>query len=300
MDRIAELEIFVSILDTGSLAAASRLLNRSPSGVTRILSDLERRMGVSLIERSARRCRPTDAGRRFAEQARHILAHYGEAIADTSSAARAPRGAIRVTAPLLLGRDHVAPAIAGFLDLHEGITVDLHLADRMIDLNEENIDLAVRIGAVTDPSLVVRRIGTVRRMLVASPAYLAAHGTPLKPQDAAVHRVIDHRGRLGVAPWVFAGPGGRAKSIKVAPRLTVNQADVAIRFALEGRGLAIALSYQVHEALRSGQLVRLLRDFEPPALPVALVYPESSRAIRRVRLLAEHLAAHIDRSHLEA
>lgn len=300
MDRITELETFISILDTGSLAGAARSLNRSPSGVTRILSDLEARMGVLLIERSSRRCRPTEVGKRFADQARHLLANYDDAIAAASDTARAPRGAIRFTAPVLFGRDHVAPAIAGFLDLHDEITVDLHLADRVIDLNEENFDLAVRIGTVTDPSLVARRIGTVRRLTVASPAYLEENGTPVTPQDLSAHRLIDHQGGSGATSWTFAGPRGRSAVAKLKPRFTVNHVEVALRFAEQGHGLTMAMSYQVMDALDAGRLVRVLRAFEPPVLPVALIYPESRRDVRRVRLLVEHIAASLARPRLSA
>ncbi len=287
MDRLAELEIFIAIVEAGSLAAAARRLRRSPPAVTRILAELEARVGVTLIERTTRASAPTDAGRQLAAHARALLAGYRDAIGDVAGEAAEPRGPIRLTAPLVFGREHVAPAVAIFLARYPDVTIDFTLADRIVDLQDEHVDLAVRIGAVTDPGLVVRRVGQVSHMIVASPAYLRRHGTPARPQDLGDHKAIQHTSQGLHAPWVLRD----GISVRVTAQYAVNQADVAIAAGRAGQGLVRALSYQVDADLRRGRLVRVLSAFEPDPMPVSVVWPESRRAIRRVRLLADHLAA---------
>jgi DNA-binding transcriptional LysR family regulator len=181
MDRLTELQVLVAIADAGSLIGAARRLHRSAPAVTRILSGLEARVGTVLVERTPRRCVPTDAGRALVDRARRVLDGYAEAIEETAGAAAAPAGSVRVTAPLVFGRDHVAPAVASFLDLHGGIEVDLMISDRVVDLAEDEVDIAVRIAPLADESLVARRIGSVRRVTVASPAYLARPGPRRSP-----------------------------------------------------------------------------------------------------------------------
>jgi DNA-binding transcriptional LysR family regulator len=290
MDRLTELQTLVTIAEAGSLAAAARRLRRSPPSVTRILADLEARLGVRLIERSSRRCAPTEAGRRLVEQARHLIGGYEEATREASGEALAPRGDIRLTAPFAFGREHVAPLLLTFLDAQPAINVELLLSDRVHDLHEENIDLGVRIGRIADTSLIARRIGWVSRVVVASPAYLSAHGTPGSPADVADHQIVQHSSLGASAPWEFRG---KRIPVAVTPRLTVNQADAAIAAAKAGRGLVTALSYQVAGAIADGQLVRLLREFEPEPLPVHIVWPESRRPLQRVRLLIDHLASNL-------
>lgn len=294
MDRFSELQVFLAIVDAGSLSAAARRLHRSPPAVTRILSNLEQRLGTVLLDRTSRRCQLTDAGRQMADRARFILANYEDAISEISGDTTSPRGSVRVTAPLMFGREHVAPAVVEFLDLFASINVELQLADRVIDLHEENFDLAVRIGRVADPTLVARRVGTVRLVTAASPSYLTKRGEPRRPEDILEHDIIQHSSAGAATPWSYV-VGGVSKTIRVAPRFTVNQADAAVAAARIGRGLVTALSYQVHPDLVSGLLVRVLRDFEPPALPVSVVYPEVRRSVRRVRLLADHLADRLAR-----
>ncbi len=290
MDRLAELEIFLAIVEAGSLAAAARRLRRSLPAVKRILAELEARVGVTLVERTTRSSMPTDAGRQLAAHARLLLAGYQDAIGEVAGEAAEPRGAIRLTAPLVFGREHVAPAVSAFLERYPDVTIDFTLADRVVDLQDEHVDLAVRIGTVTDSALVARRVGQVSHVIVASPAYLRRHGTPAAPQDLAGHKVIQHTS-LGLhAPWVL-----RDVAIQVTAQYAVNQADVAIAAARAGQGLVRALSYQVDRDLRRGRLVRVLGDCEPEPMPVNVAWPESRRAIHRVRLLADHLAAALRR-----
>lgn len=290
MDRLTELQTLLAVTEAGSLAGAARRLGRSAPAVTRILAELEARVGVTLVARTTRSCRPTEAGERLADQARRLLADYQEAVEAAGGAATAAKGTVRLTAPLVFGREHVAPRLSGFLDAHPEIALDLHLVDRVVDLDEEGFDLALRIGELTEGDLVARRLGEVRRMVVASPTYLERRGVPAHPGELADHELIQHTSLGLAAPWTFAGPGGAPLVVEVRARLGINQADAAIAAARDGRGLVRALSYQVAADLEAGRLVRVLRGFEPRALPVNLVWPQSRRGIRRLRLVIDHLA----------
>lgn len=290
MDRLGELRTLVAIVDSGSLTGAARRLGRSPPSITRDLADLESRVGVTLVERSSRTCRPTPVGIRLAEQARRLLGDYEAAIGEAAGAATVPRGLVRMTAPITFGQEYVAPLVDEFMDAQPGVAIDLQLLDRLVDLVEEEFDLAVRIGPLADSMLIARRVGELRRVAVASPAYLATHGTPAAPADLTAHQIVEH-GRHGPnASWGFRAADGRTISVAVTARLTVNQPEAAVAAARNGRGIVRALSHQVGPDLRAGRLVRILRDFEPDPLPVSLVWPASRRGWQRIRLLIDHLA----------
>ena len=204
MDRLQELAVLVAVIDHGSLAAAARRLRRSPPAVTRALAALEGRVGVRLVERSTRRLSVTEAGRAFAERARALLNEYDSAVgglADTPF-----RGLLRVTAPLQFGRRHVAPLVTGFLETYREMQLELILNDRNLDLIEEGIDVAVRIGPLADSTVIAKRVGEVRRVLVASPAYLAKRGTPKRPADLAAHDTILGIARSEPSEWRFGPP----------------------------------------------------------------------------------------------
>lgn len=287
MDRLDELMIFVAILDTGSLAGASRQLRRSRPAVTRALAGLEERVGARLIARSTRQLTPTDAGRELAASARRMLAEYDAAL---SGASAAPvRGLLRVTAPLAFGRLHVSPIVAEFLDLHPEVQVELVLADRNLDMIEEDLHAAVRIGPLPDSRLVVRRVGEVRRLLVAAPAYLERRGAPRRPADIAEHDAIASVAAGQGLVWHFGGPGRPAR-VTIAPRLIVNEIESVLIAARAGRGLARPLSYQAAADIAAGSLVRLLREFEPPPLPVQLVVPSGQHLAPKVRAFLDHAA----------
>lgn len=267
MDRLDEFAIFVRIVEDGSLVRAAKRLRRSAPAVTRALAALEDRIGVRLIDRTTRRLAPTEAGRALYERARAVVADYEAAAA---GAREAPvRGLLRIAAPVQFGRRHVAPLAARFLDGHDGVEIELLLNDRNVDLIEEGIDVAVRIGALADSSLVARPVGHVRRQWVASPAYLAGHGTPREPADLARHEALLGTSR-GALEWTFGGRR-RGAPTHLAGRLRVDDIETRLRLAREGRGVAQFLSYQVAEDLAAGRLVRLLRRFEAPPLPVQLL-----------------------------
>ncbi|UTP41363.1 LysR family transcriptional regulator [Phenylobacterium sp. LH3H17] len=280
MDRLDELAVFVAVLETGGFAAAARKLRRSPPAVTRIVAGLEARAGARLIERTTRKLNPTEAGRILAEKARGLLAAYEEALAPEDDGPL--RGLITLTAPLVFGRRHLTPVVASFLDLHPQVSVDLVLHDRNLDLIEGQIDLALRIGALADSGLVARRVGEVRRILVASPAYLARRGTPARPSDLTDHEIVLSGVLTGGTEWRF-----RDQAVRLTPRLSVNEVDAALIALRAGHGIGRPLSYQVAEDLASGALVRLLPRFEPDPLPVQLVAP-SRHVSRKVRAFLDH------------
>lgn len=267
MDRLDELGVFVRIVEEGSLARAAARLRRSPPAVTRALAALEDRIGVRLIDRTTRRLAPTEAGRALYDKARTLAADYEAA---TLGAHDAPvRGLLRITAPVQFGRRHVAPVVSRFLDAHDSVEIELLLNDRNIDLIDEGIDVALRIGALADSSLTARPVGHVRRLWVASPAYLKRHGTPRAPGDLTAHEAVLGTSR-GTIDWVFAG-GRRGAPMHMTGRLRVDDVETRLRAARDGRGIAQLLSYQVADDLAAGRLVRLLQAWELPPLPVHLV-----------------------------
>lgn len=289
MDRFEVMKIFVATIEAGSLAAAARRLGRSPAAVTRALSLLEERIGARLLLRTTRTLRLTEAGERYLSSCRRILAEVEDAERLAAGEREAPRGTLNVTAPVSFGRLHARPLIDDFLDLHPSVRVRLLLIDRVVNLAEEGMDVALRIGPLPDSGLIATQVGSVRRILCASPAYLAGVAPPTGPADLARLRCIGFSHVAGARGWRFPpGPGGgTAQTIALAPPLEVNDAMAAVASAVEGRGVTCVLSYQADADLRAGRLIRLLPDFEPPPLPVHLVYPES-------RLVAAKLRAFVD------
>jgi DNA-binding transcriptional LysR family regulator len=290
LDRLDELAIFVAIIDSGSLAGAARLLRRSRPAVTRALAALEARAGARLIARTTRQLMATEAGRELAASARNILAEYDASLSGVTGAPM--RGLLRITAPLAFGRRHVTPIVAEFLDLHPELQVELVLADRNLDLIEEGLHLAVRIGALPNSRLVARKVGEVRRVLVAAPAYLARRGEPKRPADLAGHDSIASIAAGQTMLWRFAG-NSRHASVTVAPRLIVNEIEAALIAARSGRGIARALSYQVAPDIEAGTLVSVMRGWEPPAMPVQLVVPGGQHLQPKVRAFLDHAAARL-------
>ncbi|CAN5914130.1 N/A [soil metagenome] len=236
MDRFDELAIFVRIVEDGSLVRAASRLRRSPPAVTRALAALEDRIGVRLVDRTTRRLAPTEAGRALYDKAARLMADYEAATAD---AAGAPlRGLLTITAPVQFGRRHVAPIVARFLDSHEDVEVELLLADRNIDLIDEGIDVALRIGALADSTLSAQPVGQVRRLWVASPAYLERRGVPRTPGDLVRHEALLGTRRSN-SDWVFgAGRVAPRLAPRLIGRLRVDDVETRLRAARDGRGIA--------------------------------------------------------------
>lgn len=285
MDRLDELAVLVAVVDHGSLTAAARRLRRSPPAITRALATLEDRVGIRLIERTTRRVSPTDAGLALAQESRALLDGYDAAIGGASPTP--VRGLLRVTAPVLFGRRHVAPVVTAFLDLFPEVQAELILHDRNLDLIEEGIDVAVRIGHLSDSSLLAKRVGEVRRIAVASPTYLARRGVPTRPAELAAHDTIFGTSTQGALEWRF-GSKSRVVAVRVTPRLLVNEVEAQLVAARAGRGIARVLSYQVVDDLATGALVRVLREYEPPPLAVQLVAASRAHMPPKARAFLDH------------
>ena len=285
MDRIGEMSAFVAIIEEGSLAAAARRLGRSPPAVTRALAAMEQRLGARLIQRTTRRLAATDAGQRFFVACQRLLAQLEEIEQAATGEGAAPRGRLRVTAPSLFGRLHVAPIVDAFIDRFREVQVELVLLDRVVDLIEEGFDVAVRIGHLPDSSLIVRKVGSVRRVLCASAGYLKRAGVPQLPQDLVRHDIVAFTGVGSAEAWRFRS-GNRTVTVPIKPRFTVNQADVALAAAVDGRGITLVFSYQL-ALVPTGRLRLLLEEFEPEPMPVQLAYPGH-------RLVAPNVRAFVD------
>ncbi|WP_293806229.1 LysR family transcriptional regulator [uncultured Bosea sp.] len=290
MDRIEELAIFVAIVDAGSLAGAARRLRKSRPAVTRALAGLEERVGTQLIARTTRRLTPNDAGRELATSARRLLTDYEAALG--VAAAEPVSGLLRITAPLSFGRRHVTPLVNEFLDRYPQVQVELVLADRNLDLIEEDLQLAVRIGPLPNSGLLMRKVGEVRRILVAAPSYLAGCPPLRRPADIAAHETIASVAANQTLTWRFGGPRS-GSAVVLTPRLIVNEVESVLIAARAGRGLARVLSYQAADDLAAGTLLRLLPEFEPAPLPVQLVVPGGRQPPPRVRAFIDHAVARL-------
>lgn len=289
MDRLDALRAFVLAVDLGSFAAAARALRRSPAAVTRAIASIEARVGAEMLRRTTRSLRLTEHGERYLAVARRVLADLDEAESHAAAAKATPHGTLVVTAPLAFGATHVRPVVEAFVVAYADVRARLVLLDRVVNVVDEGVDVAVRIGELPDSALVAVGVGHVRRVVVASAGYVARRGTPRTPAELAAHRCVSLASVTPSDTWTFgAGPGGdRGRQVKVRPVLTVNVADAAIHAAAADLGVACVLSYQAAALVRSGRLVRLLRAFEPAPLPVQLVYPASSARAAKVRAFVD-------------
>lgn len=293
MDRLDAMSVFTAVVDGGSLSAAGRRLNVPLATVSRKLADLEAHLKTRLITRSTRKLELTDAGRDYLEACRQILEQVDEAERAASGAYARVKGRLVVAAPIVFGRVHVVPVVAAFLEAHPEVDIQLRLGDRNVNLIEEHVDVALRIGTLPDSSLVATPVGSIRRVVCASPAYLERHGTPASPGELAAHRCITFDGLDGSTAWVFAGADGQKQPARVRSRLSVSTADAAIAAAVLGLGVTRVLSYQVADALQDGRLVRLLAEHEPPAVPASLIYPGQGRLPMKTRAFIDLAAVQL-------
>ena len=289
MDRLQTMSTFVAVAEEEGFAAAARRLNTSAPSVTRAVSELEQRLGSRLFHRTTRNVRLTQAGERYLEACRRILHEIEEADAAASGAHSALRGTVSVTASALFGRIVVAPHMFDFLDLNPDVTVTTLFVDRVVDLVEEGLDVAVRIAELPDSTLSAVRVGSVRRVLCASPDYLNDHGHPATPGDLNAHETIAFSGMSQRAEWHFEHDGRRVAH-KPRARLLTNTADVSISAALAGRGITRVLSYMIAPHIQSGALQVVLDDYTPPAVPVHVVHKETGHTSARVRATFDFLA----------
>jgi DNA-binding transcriptional LysR family regulator len=286
MDRAEAMAVFVQVAEHRSFAAAARRLKRSPAAVTRVIGELEARLGVRLLNRTTRAVSLTEAGERFMAGARRVLTDLEEIERAAAGEGTAPRGELRATAPILFGRLHVLPIVTEFLDRFPDVSVTLNLLDRPIDLVEEGLDVAVRIGPLAESSAVATRVGAVRRIVVASPHYLAQHGTPQTPADLGQHAVVAFSGVAGVERWVFHDANGET-SVAIRARLVVTTAEAALDAVRAGFGITRVLSYQAADDISRGSLVRLLSSHEGHELPIHLLYPGGRHPAPKLRAFVD-------------
>jgi DNA-binding transcriptional LysR family regulator len=288
MDRIDAMRVFVSALDTGSLAGAGRRLGRSPAAVSRAIAFLEDHVGVQLLHRTTRSIRLSEAGERYAAACRRVLTDLEEADMLAAGERAAPRGLLTLTSPLISGEDVLRPILDAFLDAHPAVSARLLLLDRPVSLIDEGIDAALRIAHLPDSTLVAVRVGEVRRVVAAAPSYLAQHPRIAEPADLAKHRVVSMT-HFGIESWSFPPvPGSTiARTVQFAPRLIVNSVRAAVASAAEGHGVTRLFSYHVGEEIRSGRLKIVLADAEPAPLPVHIITPEGRLAVPKVRAFVD-------------
>ena len=286
MDRLDAMQAFVAVADLQGFAPAARKLGLSPSAVTRLIAALEERLGARLLQRTTRKVALTDVGARYLERARRILADVEEAEGSAHDERTRPSGRLVVSAPVGFGRLHVSPIMSAYLARYPEVSAELRLADRMINLVEDGVDLAVRIGHLPDSSLVARHVGEMRRIVVASKGYLKQHGEPRTPAALASHATIQFGAMTASPDWRFVD-AGREVRVACTPRFTTNSADAAIQYAEQGGGLTRVLAYQAADAIKAGRLRIILAKFEEPPLPIHVVYPTS-------RLLSAKVRAFID------
>jgi len=286
MDRIDAMQAFVTVADLGGFAPAARKLGLSPSGLTRLIAALEQRLGARLLQRTTRSVTLTDAGARYLVRVRRILADVEEAEGAAEGEQTRPGGRLVISAPVGFGRLHVSPVVSAYLKRHPDVSCDLRLSDRMVNLVEDGVDLAIRIGHLPDSTLVARHVGEMRRIVVASRDYLKRRGEPKRPDEIASHDTIQFGAMTDSLDWRFVADG-REIRISGTPRLATNSADAAIQYAEQGGGLTRVLAYQAAESLKAGRLKIVLAKFEQPALPIHVVYPTS-------RLLSAKVRAFID------
>ena len=291
MDRLHMMEVFAAVAEAGSFAKAARSLRLSPPAITRAVTALEERLGTRLFLRTTRSVRLTEAGGRFLADAQRILHEIGEAEEAAAGAHANPRGLLTVTAPVLFGRIYVAPILRGYLDLYPAVSAHALFVDRVVNMADEGVDVAIRIGDLPDSSLTAVRVGFVRRVVFGAPAYFAEHGTPSHPRDLAGHRIVTtETGAAGAVDWRFADS---AITVRLKSRLSVTTLDTAIETALSGWALARALSYQVAPHVADGTLQIVLRDFEPKPLPIHVVHQEGRRASAKLRSFVDFAVARL-------
>jgi DNA-binding transcriptional LysR family regulator len=286
MDRIDAMQAFVAVADLKGFAPAARKLGLAPSGVTRLIAALEQRLGARLLQRTTRSVTLTDVGARYLERVRAILADVEEAEGSAQDERARPSGRLVVSAPIGFGRLHVSPVMSAYLKRNPQVSGELRLSDRIINLVEDGVDLAVRIGHLPDSSLVARHVGEMRRIVVASKGYLKARGEPKTPEAIASHQTIQFGATAASPDWRFV-ENGREIRVACSPRFATNSADAAIQYAEQGGGLTRVLAYQAAEAIKARRLQIVLAKFEQPALPIHIVYPTS-------RLLSAKVRAFID------
>lgn len=288
MDRFDAMSVLLAVVEEGSISAGARRLRAPLATVSRKMAELERHLGTQLLVRTSRRIALTDAGRGFVEASRRILEQMDDAERAAAGEYREPRGELAVTAPAVFGRLHVLPLAAAFLADHPKIDLRLSLVDRQVNLIDEHLDAAIRLGHLEDSALIATRIGSVRRVICASPGYLVARGKPTTPADLAAHDGISLSSFATSAGWTYRGDN--AALVEPRTRVSLNTVEAAIDAAVAGLGIVRLLSYQIVDQLRSGTLVALLEDFAPEPIPIQLVHAGQGMLPVKVRAFIDFIA----------
>lgn len=282
MDKLEAMRVFIEVAECQSFVAASRKLDFSAPAVTRSIAQLEHALGVRLFNRSTRHVRLTDSGSRFFEDARRILEDVEQAEATASGSYAEPKGVLSVTAPVLFGQKHVMPIVTEYLQKNPAVNVRALFYDRVSNILDEGLDVAIRIGHLKDSSIYATQVGSVKQVVCASPAYLKKRGMPRHPSDLADHEIIQASTVEPSTNWRFESAGGK-ETVKVSPRLHCSQNGAAISAARQGLGITRLMSYQVGEEFQNGSLNRILCGYEPKPLPVNIIHLEGRQANAKIR-----------------
>lgn len=289
MDRFQAMTTFTRVVEQGSFAKAAERLAVSISAVSRQVADLELHLNTRLLNRTTRRLSLTESGQAFYERCVQLLADLEEAETLASASSAAPRGTIKLACSINFGARHVAPAIAAFLARYPQAKFDVALSDRTVDLIEEGYDLAIRIGQLVPSNLVARRLGASRLFAVAAPAYIERHGRPERPEDLLKHNCLTYEYLPARGQWTFRDAQGADRSVRVTGTLHANSGDFLVGAAIEGLGIAFEPDFMVGDALRAGQLVRVLEDYEAPEVGIHAVYPTRRHLSAKVRTFVEFI-----------
>jgi DNA-binding transcriptional LysR family regulator len=290
MDKYQEMRVFTAVVDAASFVGAGDALGMSKAAVSRHVSDLEQRLGVRLMHRTTRKLSLTSEGEVFLARSRDILASIEASEAELSTRSVTASGLLKISVPVSFGIRHLAPLWSEFLANHPQVTLDVQLADRVIDLVEEGFDLAVRIARLPDSSLISRQLASTRLVLCAAPSYLKRRGTPAHPSELAQHDVMGYSLMAMGDQWQFTGPDGPV-SAKVRPRMWTNNGDSCVAASLAGAGIQLQPTFLIDRELASGQLVEILPQFRSADLGIYAVYPSRKFVLPKVRVLVEFLAS---------
>lgn len=289
MDRFHEMQVFLAVAEEEGFAAAARRLKTSPPSVTRAIAAMEQRIGTQLLARTTRSLHLTDAGQRYLEDCRRILAELEEAEEAAAGSYSIPGGHLTVTAPVLFGELYVAPVLGEYLDQFPLVNISALLVDRVVNMTDEGVDVAVRIGHLQEPGQQAIKVGEVRRVVCASPAYLDQHGRPQRPEQLREAKIVTSSSSQLVSEWTFVDAGQPLK-IAIEPRLSVTANNAAINLARLGWGMTRVLSYQVAAAVAAGELELVLEAFEPAPLPIHIVFQQNGRIPAKVNTFVDFLS----------
>lgn len=292
MDKLEAMRVFIEVAECQSFVAASRKLDLSAPAVTRSVAQLEKALGVRLFNRTTRHVRLTDSGARFFEDAKRILDDVEQAVATASGSYAEPKGVLSITAPVLFGQIHITPILTEYLQQNPAVTVRAVFYDRISNILDEGLDVAIRIGHLKDSNLYATPVGSVQRLVCASPSYLKKHGIPSHPSELKVHEIIQASTVEPSTTWQFESSRGK-ESVKVTPRLHCSQNGAAITAARQGFGITRLMSYQVGEELKNGSLTRILQNYESKPLPVSIVHLEGRQANAKIRAFIDLATARL-------